>query len=68
MMEADPWCAEDRTAAEALVAKVSTAELLLYPGTGHLFADPGSDDYDAEAAALLEERTLAFLRRVEQTL
>jgi dienelactone hydrolase len=68
MMEADPWCEQDRAAAEALVAKVSTVELLLYPGTGHLFADPGSGDYDDEAAALLEERTLAFLRRVDQTL
>jgi dienelactone hydrolase len=64
MMAADPWTEEDRAVAAALVEKVPTAELLLYPGSGHLFADPGSGGYDEEAAALLKERTLAFLHRV----
>jgi dienelactone hydrolase len=64
MMDADEWAEEDRPAAEALVEKIPTAELFLYPGSAHLFADPSSGDYDAEAAALLKERTLAFLRRV----
>ena len=64
MMEADPWGDEDRPAAEALVEEVADAELFLYPGSGHLFADPSLGDYDAQAAALLKERTLAFLDRV----
>ena len=60
----DEWTAEDRAAAEALVQRIPSAELFLYPGTGHLFADPSSGDYDEDAAVLLKERTLAFLRRV----
>jgi dienelactone hydrolase len=54
----------DRPVAEALVKQTPTAELFLYPGSGHLFADPNSGDYDEEAALLLKQRTLAFLRRV----
>ncbi len=64
LMDADEWTEEDRAVAEALVEKVPTAELLLYPGSAHLFADPSSGDYDEEAAVLLRERTLAFLHRV----
>lgn len=64
MMDADPWGDEDRPAAEALVEEVDDAELFLYPGSGHLFADPSLDDYDERAAELLTERTLAFLDRV----
>ncbi len=64
MMESDPWVEEDRPVAEALVEEVEGAELFLYPGSGHLFADPSVGDYDEQAAGLLEERTLAFLRRV----
>ena len=64
MMDADPWSEEDRPAAEALVADVDDGELFLYPGSGHLFADPGAGDYDEQAAALLKDRTLAFLNRV----
>jgi dienelactone hydrolase len=64
MMDADPWGDEDRPAAETLVGEVKDAELFLYPGSGHLFADPSLDDYDEQAAALLKERTMAFLNRV----
>jgi dienelactone hydrolase len=64
MMEDDPWTEEDRPVAEALVAEVNDAELFLYPGSGHLFADPTSGDYNARAAGLLKERTLPFLDRV----
>lgn len=64
MMDSDPWGEEDRPVAEALVEEVEDAELFLYPGSGHLFADASLDDYDEQAAGLLRERTLAFLHRV----
>ena len=64
MMDQDPWAGEDRPAAEALVEEIEGAELFIYSGSGHLFADPSSDDYDEQAAGLLRERTLAFLGRV----
>jgi len=64
MMDADPWSEEDRPVAEELVKEIEDAELFLYPGSGHLFADSSLDDYDEQAAGLLKERTLAFLLRV----
>jgi dienelactone hydrolase len=64
MMDADEWSDEDREAAKGLVKEIDDAELFLYPGSGHLFADSSLDDYDEKAAGLLMERTLAFLDRV----
>ena len=64
MMEKDKWVEEDLDAAKALVKEVPNAKLFMYPGSGHLFADSSSTDYDPAAAALLKERTFAFLRRV----
>ena len=64
MMDADPWAEEDRPAAEAMVEEIHGAELFMYPGSGHLFTDPSSDDYDEQAAGLLKGRTLAFLDRL----
>jgi dienelactone hydrolase len=64
MMDADPWGDEDRPAAEVLVKEIKDAELFLYPGSGHLFADSSLKDYDEKAAQLLMERTLRFLKRV----
>jgi dienelactone hydrolase len=60
----DPEFAEDRAAAEALVDSTEEAELFLYPGKEHLFADPSASDYDADAAALLLDRVRAFLDAV----
>ena len=51
----------DLEAARALAAAVPGAALWLYPGDGHLFADPGSPAHEPAAAALLRERVLAFL-------
>ena len=65
MMDGDPWADEDRPVAEAMVEEIDDAELFIYPGSGHLFADPASGDYDEHAAGLLKERTLVFLQRVE---
>ena len=62
--DADPHFAEDLEAAQALVESTDRAELFLYPGDEHLFADSSLPDYDAVAAALLMERVLAFLQAV----
>lgn len=59
--EADPFFAEDLEAAQGLVESTDQAELFLYPGEQHLFADSSLPAYDAAAAALLTERVLAFL-------
>jgi dienelactone hydrolase len=59
--EGDPFFEEDLQAAQALVESTDRAELFLYPGKEHLFADSSVAEYDAAAAALLMERVLAFL-------
>ena len=65
-MDADPFFVDegDLEAARALVAEAGEhgeAELFLYPGDRHLFADSSLPDYDEAAATLLLERVLAFL-------
>lgn len=61
-MDADPWFAgEDLDAAKALVAGVDGAELFLYSGDQHLFADSSLSGHDAEATKLLTQRVLQFL-------
>jgi dienelactone hydrolase len=63
--EADPFFVEDLEAARALVDSTEQAELFLYPGEEHLFADASLPGYDAAAAALLTERVLSFLRLIQ---
>jgi dienelactone hydrolase len=63
--DGDPFFAEDIDAARALVDSTDQAELFLYPGEEHLFADSSLPAYDAASAALLTERVLAFLHAVE---
>jgi dienelactone hydrolase len=58
-MEDDPWAELD--VLRDLVDDVPGAELHLYPGSGHLFTDDSLDEYDADAAELVLERTLALL-------
>lgn len=63
-MDGDEFFAEeggDLDAARALMAASPDAELFLYPGDGHLFADSSLPAYDADATRLLTERVLAFL-------
>jgi dienelactone hydrolase len=55
----------DLDAARALVKEASDVELFLYPGDEHLFADSSLASYDADAAELLTQRTLAFLAAVK---
>jgi len=66
-MDADPFFAGegDIDAARALVDSTKDAELFVYPGDQHLFADPSLASYDEAAATLLTERVLAFLARVD---
>jgi dienelactone hydrolase len=65
MMESDEWAVEDLPAARELVETTEGAELFLYPGDRHLFADNSLPDYDRSAATLLEQRVLGFLGNVE---
>lgn len=54
----------DIDAAREIVGKVRDAELFLYPGDRHYFADSSLPSYDANAAARLTSRVLDFLARV----
>jgi dienelactone hydrolase len=62
-MDADPIFTEegDLEAARALVASAEEAELFLYRGNQHYFADASLPSYDKAATALLMERVLSFL-------
>jgi dienelactone hydrolase len=62
-MENDPFFIEegDIDAARALVEEAKEAELFLYPGAQHLFADSSLPSFNADAAALLTRRVLDFL-------
>jgi dienelactone hydrolase len=63
-MDADSFFVDDGdlAAARALVEEAPHAQLFLYPGEQHLFADSSLSSYDAGASALLTERVLHFLR------
>ena len=50
-----------RVQARELVESNDDAELFLYTGDRHLFADSSLPDYDENAAKLLKQRVLAFL-------
>ncbi|EJC76691.1 dienelactone hydrolase family protein [Rhizobium hidalgonense] len=65
-MDSDPiFVGEgDIDAAREIVEAVEDAELFLYPGDQHYFADSSLPSYDADATALLTSRVLAFLKRV----
>lgn len=53
----------DIDAAREIVAQVADAELFLYPGDQHYFADSSLPSYDADATELLTRRVLEFLDR-----
>ncbi|WP_154792591.1 dienelactone hydrolase family protein [Occultella kanbiaonis] len=59
----DPYFMDegDVDAARELVAATDDAELFLYPGDQHYFADSSLPSYRPEPAALLTERVHAFL-------
>jgi dienelactone hydrolase len=57
--EGDEW--REPEAEKQYLAEVPGAELFVYPGSGHLFAEPGHPDHDQEVADLATSRVLAFL-------
>jgi dienelactone hydrolase len=63
-MDADPiFVGEgDIDAARDLVQRAGDAQLFLYPGDQHYFADSSLPSYDPDATALLLRRVLDFLR------
>lgn len=61
--EDDEFFAEDLPAARELVQSAA-AELFIYPGTQHLFADSSLPAYDPTATALLMDRVRGFLAAV----
>jgi dienelactone hydrolase len=67
-MDKDPFFAleGDIDAARELVETVGPGlgELFVYPGDRHLFADSSLPSYDADAAALVLQRSRDFLDRV----
>ncbi|HEX5460192.1 MAG TPA: dienelactone hydrolase family protein [Steroidobacteraceae bacterium] len=62
-MDADPIFAGegDLEAARDLVASTEQAELFLYPGNQHYFADSSLPSFVPDAAALMTHRVLEFL-------
>jgi len=62
-MDADPIFVGEGAidAARALVESAEDAELFLYRGDQHYFADSSLPGYDESAATLLTQRVLAFL-------
>jgi dienelactone hydrolase len=66
LMEADEWALEgDLDAAREFDETVESAELFLYPGDRHLFADNSLPDFDVSAAKLLKRRVLRFLDNIK---
>lgn len=65
-MDADPVFVGDGDidAARSLVEEADDAELFLYPGDQHYFADRTLASFDAEAAGLLTTRVLELLDRL----
>lgn len=68
MMDADELVLRegDLDAARQLASTVEDAELFLYPGDRHLFADSSLPDHDERAATLLKEHMLRFLSTIAQ--
>jgi dienelactone hydrolase len=60
-MDEDPHF--DVEIARRLVGEAADGALHLYPGSAHLFADPGLPDFDERAASLMTRRALAFFAR-----
>jgi dienelactone hydrolase len=68
IMDADEWALppnEDLAVARQLDETMESAELFLYPGDRHLFADDSLPGYDESATTLLKQRVRAFLDDID---
>jgi dienelactone hydrolase len=63
VMEGDEWGDVDDV--RRLAAEAADGELHVYPGDRHLFTDRSLDVFDEVTTALVLERTLAFLARIQ---
>lgn len=64
----DPWVDADEEVAplgDAVRGAGTAFEEHVYPGSGHLFADPGLPEYDPESSEMMWERVLSFLSRID---
>lgn len=60
----DDWCTPEEVG--ALEREVPNAEIFRYPDKRHMFIDPSTRDYDADAADRFEERLDDWLARIDR--
>jgi len=64
----DPWVEAEQEVVplgEDVRGAGAEFEEYVYPGSGHLFADPDLPDYDRASAEAMWERVIAFLDRID---
>jgi dienelactone hydrolase len=64
----DPWVEAEQEVAplgDAVRGVGAEFEEYVYPGSGHLFADPDLPDYDRASAEAMWERVIAFLDQID---
>lgn len=59
----DEWV--NPTEVEGLLYHAPHGELFRYPELGHMFIDPSTRDYDADAADVFEDRVIAWLAQID---
>ena len=66
--EEDPWVEVEEEVvplSEDVRGAGADFEVYVYPGSGHLFTDPGLAEYDPASSEEVWERVLAFLERID---
>jgi dienelactone hydrolase len=64
----DPWVEADQEVVplgDAVREAGAEFEAYVYPGSGHLFADPDFFEYDRASSEAMWERVIAFLDRID---
>jgi dienelactone hydrolase len=64
----DPWVEAEQEVAplgDAVRRAGAEFEEYVYPGSGHLFADPDFHEYDRASSEAMWERVIAFLDRID---
>ena len=62
---ADPDEYVEQSSLNRLMYHAPHTHVYRYAGVGHMFVDPGSPDYDADAADLFEERAVRWLQDLD---